>query len=72
MGGIAAALLLAIPLGYHLSVSDHPKVGYSSTLFIAGERIQDEAEAAQRAEDALQAVALPLSTSLPQLSIDLD
>ena len=72
MGGIAAALLLAIPLGYHLFVSDHPQVEYSSTLFIAGERIQDEAEAAQRAEDALQAVALPLSTSLPQLSIDLD
>ena len=72
MGGIAAALLLAIPLGYHLFVSDHPKVEYSSTLFIAGERIQDEAESAQRAEDALQAVALPLSTSLPQLSIDLD
>jgi len=72
MGGIAAALLLAIPLGYHLFFSDQPKVKYSSTLFIAGERIQDEAEAAQRAEDALQAVALPLSTSLPQLSIDLD
>ena len=72
MGGIAAALLLAIPLGYHLFFSDRPKVKYSSTLFIAGERIQDEAEAAQRAEDALQAVALPLSTSLPQLSIDLD
>ena len=72
MGGIAAALLLAIPLGYHLFFSDRPKVKYSSTLFIAGERIQDEDEAAQRAEEALQAVALPLSTPLPQLSIDLD
>jgi hypothetical protein len=72
MGGIAAALLLAIPLGYHLFFSDRPKVKYSSTLFIAGERIQDEDEAAQRAEKALQAVALPLSTPLPQLSIDLD
>ena len=71
MGGIAAALLLAIPLGYHLFFSDRPKVKYSSTLFIAGERIQDEDEAAQRAEEALQAVALPLSTPLPQLSIDL-
>lgn len=72
MGGIAAALLLAIPLGYHLFFSDRPKVKYSSTLFIAGERIQDEDEAAQRAEEALQAVALPLSTPFPQLSIDLD
>ena len=72
MGGIAAALLLAIPLGYHLFFSDRPKVKFSSTLFIAGERIQDEDEAAQRAEEALQAVALPLSTPLPQLSIDLD
>ena len=72
MGGIAAALLLAIPLGYHLVFSDRPKVKSSSTLFIAGERIQDEDEAAQRAEEALQAVALPLSTPLPQLSIDLD
>ena len=72
MGEIAAALLLAIPLGYHLFFSDRPKVKYSSTLFIAGERIQDEDEAAQRAEEALQAVALPLSTPLPQLSIDLD
>jgi hypothetical protein len=72
MGGIAAALLLAIPLGYHLFFSDQPKVKYSSTLFIAGERIQDEDEAAQRAEEALQAVALPLSTPFPQLSIDLD
>jgi hypothetical protein len=72
MGGIAAALLLAIPLGYHLFFSDRPKVKYSSTLFIAGERIQDEDEAAQRAEEALQAVALLLSTPLPQLSIDLD
>ena len=72
MGGIAAALLLAIPLGHHLFFSDRPKVKYSSTLFIAGERIQDEDEAAQRAEEALQAVALPLSTPLPQLSIDLD
>ena len=72
MGGIAAALLLAIPLGYHLFLSDRPKVKYSSTLFIAGERIQDEDEAAQRAEEALQAVALPLSTPLPQLYIDLD
>ena len=72
MGGIAAALLLAIPLGYHLFFTDRPKVKYSSTLFIAGERIQDEDEAAQRAEEALQAVALPLSTPLPQLSIDLD
>ena len=72
MGGIAAALLLAIPLGYHLFFSDHSKVKYSSTLFIAGERIQNEDEAAQRAEEALQAVALPLSTPLPQLSIDLD
>ena len=72
MGGIAAALLLAIPLGYHLFFSDHPKVKYSSTLFIAGERIQNEDEAAQRAEEALQAVALPLSTPFPQLSIDLD
>nr|WP_311144391.1 hypothetical protein [uncultured Porphyromonas sp.] len=72
MGGIAAALLLAIPLGYHLFFSNRSKVKYSSTLFIAGERIQDEDEAAQRAEEALQAVALPLSTPLPQLSIDLD
>ncbi|WP_297195068.1 hypothetical protein [uncultured Porphyromonas sp.] len=72
MGGIAAALLLAIPLGYHLFFSDRSKVKYSSTLFIAGERIQDEDEAAQRAEEALQAVALPLSTPLPQLSIELD
>ena len=72
MGGIAAALLLAIPIGYHLFFADRPKVKYSSTLFIAGERIQDEDEAAQRAEEALQAVALPLSTPLPQLSIDLD
>ena len=72
MGGIAAALLLAIPIGYHLFFSDRPKVEYSSTLFIAGERIQSEDEAAQRAEEALQAVALPLSTPLPQLSIDLD
>ena len=72
MGGIAAALLLAIPLGYHLFFSDQPKVKYSSTLFIAGEKIQNEDEAAQRAEEALQAVALPLSTPLPQLSIDLD
>ena len=72
MGGIAAALLLAIPIGYHLFFSDQPKVEYSSTLFIAGERIQSEDEAAQRAEEALQAVALPLSTPLPQLSIDLD
>jgi hypothetical protein len=72
MGGIAAALLLAIPLGYHLFFSDHPKVKYSSTLFIAGERIQNEDEAAQRAEEALQAVALPLSAPFPQLSIDLD
>ena len=72
MGGIAAALLLAIPLGYHLFFSDRPKVKYSSTLFIAGEKIQNEDEAAQRAEEALQAVALPLSTPLPQLSIDLD
>ena len=72
MGEIAAALLLAIPLGYHLFFSDRPKVKYSSTLFNAGERIQDEDEAAQRAEEALQAVALPLSTPLPQLSIDLD